>query len=641
MSKIGTDLNVSSDILEAHMLPNVDEPKPDGGGEVDFVHDGVHKIYLHRGQLDIYNWQSNITYVRAARGFGKTSYIGVHMMKCVLGMPRQMGGFCGASAKQLFCRTMPNALKVVNQLGFENYYFLGQPPAKLHWPLPLARPRVWQGVVSFASGVCLMPISLSVKGSANGLNLAFLIGDETKYLPWQRVKEEVLPTLRGDFLPPSARKTEVKRWGYGTGPENPFWLSQLWVSDAGLTQKQREWEKEKENETKEINAQIAEMLAELKYLEKHCPKMAVELAQNDNYLRKLNRLRKDSVTFWNWSSAENISLLSPRFLDEMKRQLPPLLYEVTVMGQMLTGARDGWYSNFDETIHTYTADEMSVERNGFDLIADTFTVHQSGESLDVHKWPTKWEREGLDLEKASRAADDCSMDVDLDYSSPLYIAVDCNANLNCMVVGQTRTVHGKPSLLILKTFYVMNERKLISLVREEFTRYYRPYLRRSLDKRVIFMYTPTIKQGGSVAYAVEGAEDYRFDKVVERELKVQGWNVESVECKVAFHEEKYRVINECLAGTTSPFIYINKEQNDLLIAAITRAEIKPGTYKKDKSHEKLKATSEDSVGGDPRTRTDVTDAFDDLIMGVKFYDTYKRKVGSGLRGRFKNLIIPR
>ena len=114
---------------------------------------------------------------------------------------------------------------------------------------------------------------------------------------------------------------------------------------------------------------------------------------------------------------------------------------------------------------------------------------------------------------------------------------------------------------------------------------------------------------------------------------------------MAFHEEKYRIINECLSGTTSPAIRINKEGNDLLICAIQQAEIVPGTYRKDKSREKYgqnkngHTSDYEGSAGDPRIRTDVTDAFDDMVMGVKFYDTYKKKVGSGLRGRFKNLII--
>lgn len=642
MSRIGSNPEKSSNYLEAMMIPDVEDVKPRDGSTVDLFGDGVHKIYLHRGQLDIYNFGARSTKIRAARGFGKTSYLGLHMMKVVLGLHRQMGGFVGASAKQLYTRTMPNALKVINQLGFSEgvFYFLGRPPAKLNWPTPLAKPKVYENCVSFANGFIWQMLSMAVKGSANGLNLAALVGDETKYLPWARVKEEVLPTLRGDFMPPSARKVEKKQWGYGVdGNRNPYWLSQLWVSDAGLTQAQTVWETDAEqNETEDINREIANMLGELRYLAKHSPRAALELSRNDNYLSKLNALRGKAEVFFNMSSLENLSILGGiDFVNRMRRELPDLMFRIQILGQKRGAAKDGWYSNWDSEIHTYTADEMSVERDTFSLIADKYSVRQKGESLDAQRWPTKWERIGIDLEQTSKAADDCSCDVDLSYSDPLYIAVDCNANLNCLVCGQTRTVGGKPSLLVLHTFYVMNERKLISLIKEEFTRYYKPYLRRSLDKRVIFLWTPTIKQGGSVAYAVEGAEEFRFDRVIMRELKACGWDAESVECKVAFHEEKYGVINSCLAGTTTPSIYVNSEGNDLLICAIEQCGIKAGSYKKDKSREKLKATSEESMGGDPRTRTDVTDAFDDLVMGVKFYDTYKRKIGGSLRGRYSNL----
>ena len=223
------------------MLPDVEEPKPDQGGYVDLLGDGKHTIYLHRAQLEVYNWQSRVIYLCAARGFGKTSLLAVWLIKCALGLYRQMGGFVGASAKQIYTRTMPNVLKVLNTLGFVEgqFYFRGQPPAKLRWPSPLAKPRVWENVISFCTGYCEILLSMAVRGSGNGLNLASIKGDETKYLPWNRVKEELLPTLRGDFLPPSARKTEVKQWGYGTDPKmNPFWLSQFWISDRGLTNAQ-------------------------------------------------------------------------------------------------------------------------------------------------------------------------------------------------------------------------------------------------------------------------------------------------------------------------------------------------------------------------------------------------------------------
>ncbi len=649
MSRIGSNPNLSSDHLEARMLPNVDppkhvidgqepdidEPEPERGGTIDLKGDGVHKVYLHRGQLDIYNFGSRSTKVRAARGFGKTSYLGVHMIKVVLGLYRQMGGFVGASAKQLYTRTMPNALKIVNQLGFEQFYFIGQAPAKLRWAYPLAKPRSWENCVHFQNGFVWQMLSMAVRGSANGLNLAALVGDEAKYLPWKRVKEEVLPTLRGDFMPAAARKTEQKRWGYGTDPKiNPYWLSQLWVSDAGLTQRQCEWEKEDQYETRDINRQIAEMLAELKYLEKKCPKMAVQLAQNDVFLKKLNLLRSQSETFWNFSSVENAAMLGGEpWIRQMKRELPDLMFNIQILGKKKGAAKDGYYANWDIDIHGYQSPDC------FSFLADKTMVKRKGKALDAQNWPTDYETESIDIAEAQRMGEDCSLDLDVDYTQPLSIAVDCNANLNCVVVGQTRQFEGRESLLVLKSMFVQNERKLRSLC-ADLSQYYRSHLRRNGE--IIFYYTFTIKQGGSTAYAVEGAEEFRFDRVVVQELQARGWRVTDIEIPVI--RDKYQVINDILSGKTGPFLRVNTEagRNEYLITAIENAGLIPGTFKKDKTREKLKATDEESLGGDPRTRTDITDALDDLLLGVKFRDAAHPKIGGALRSRFKHLAnIPK
>lgn len=637
MTRVGTNVGRSSDKLEARMLPGMEEQGQDGG-EVDIVGDGVHKIYMHRGQLDVYNFGARNTKIRAARGFGKTSYIGCHMMKCVLGMPRQMGGFVGASAKQLYTRTMPNALKVVNQLGFEGFYFLGQAPAKLHWDVPLAKPRVWENCVHFSNGVVVQMLSMAVKGSSNGLNLAFLIGDETKYLPWQRVKEEVLPTLRGDFMPLSARKAEVKRWGYGTDPKiNPYYCSQLWVSDAGLTQKQCEWEKEKDYETKDVNAQIAEMLAELKYLEKHSPKTAIALSRNDNYLRKLNLLRSKSEVFWQFSSIENIAMLGGEaWLRDMKRELPDLMFRLQILGQPPGKASDGFYCQFSEELNTYESADCT------DLILDKFSHKTKGRFLDAQRWPTDVEYMTLDMDAMQSAGEDCSCDLDLRYDEPLRIAIDAGHDMSCMVVGQTVNYQGKPSLLVMKEFFVQGEVRLRGLVRE-FTNYYRPYLRRRNSAaggagEVIFYYTQTIKQGGATAYAVEGSEDSRFDNVMVLELESYGWKVTRGEFSVWRHERKWQLLCDIFSFQTSPSVYICKESGrcQYLLTAINNAGVL-NNFQKDKSLEKYK--SADGVAGDPRTRTDITDAFDDLVIGVKMGAEGERKVGGRLRGRFKNLVM--
>ena len=645
--RLGTNPNISSDRLEAKMQPYVENQKYveesekefSEGSSIDILGDGVHKIYMHRGQLDIYNFGSKSTKVRAARGFGKTSLLGIYGLKCVLGLHRQMGLFIGASAKQLMCRTMPNVLKIFDMMGFGEgqFYFRGQAPARLRWEMPLAKPRNWENIVHFQNGACMMGASMAVKGSVNGVNAAWIGGDETKYLPWNRVKEEVLPTLRGDFMPPEARKVELRRYGYGTDPKiNNYYCSTMFVSDAGLTQKQCEWEKEEVYETKEINEQIAEMLAELKYLAKHNPKAALQLAENEIFLRKLHLLRSQSETFWNFSSIENAAMLGGEaWIRQMKRELPDLMFRIQIMGQKKGAARDGFYSNFDIDIVGYTCDDVST----FDLIADKYTVKQKGTALDAQKWPTRYETESIDFNQCQEASENCSLDTDVDYTEPLRIAIDANANLCCVVVGQTRIFEGRQSLMVMKSMFVMNERKLRSLCKD-FTDYYKPFLR--INGEVIFYFTATIKQGGATAYAVEGVEDNRFDKVVTQELQQMGWKVTPVDMGGAmFHSDKYQFINDVLSFKQTPALRINREagRNDYLITAIENAGIVPGTFRKDKSKEKLSATDEDSMGGDPRTRTDITDALDDLLIGVRFHGEGHKKIGSGLRNRYHNVIV--
>ena len=640
MRRIGSNPTVSSDHLEARMLPNVENPgqEPEEQGEyMDYQGDGQRKVYMAPWQKKVRNFGSRSTKVLAGRATGKSAFLAFNMADVTISLPRMMGGFCGASAKQNYTRTMPNVLKVMNLLGFTEgfYYFLGQPPAKLRWPTPLAKPRVWENCVSFANGFVWQQISLAVKGSANGLNLAALMGDETKYMPWQRVKEEVLPTLRGDFLPKSMRKTEVKRWGYGTDPRmNNHWLSQLWVSDAGLNNRECLWEKEAEYETFEVNDKIKQMMAELRYLELHHPKQAEALAKNDNFLRELYALRTLSETFWRFSSIENAAILGGEtYIRQMKRELPDLLFRLQILGQPRGTAKDGFYCNFSE-LNTYESEEIDG------VVFDKYSTRIKGKALDGQRWPTEYETMSLDYEQLQHDGEDCSLDLDLDYKEPLRIALDANSDINCFVVGQTRIHQGRAAVLVMKEFFVQGEIRLRGLSKL-FVQYYKPFLRRGCGE-VIFYVGSSIKQGANKAYALEESEKSRFDIVVADELTSYGFKVTRAEFTSWRQERKYQFLNDCFSGVESPAVYINREAGRCvyLRAAIENAAIVPGTFRNFKDTEKYK--SEEGVGGDKRTRTTITDAFDDLVIGVKECAETRKSIGGGLKGRFQNLAgIPR
>ena len=624
------------------MLPNVEEPssssspEEENGEYVDYQGDGRNKVYMSPWQKKVRNFGSRSTKVLAGRGTGKSAFLAFKMADATISLPRMMGGFCGASAKQNYTRTMPNVLKVMNLLGFIEgvHYFLGRPPARLRWPSPIAKPRVWENCVSFANGFVWQMISLAVKGSANGLNLAALMGDETKYMPWPRVKEEVLPTLRGDFMPPSARKTEQKRWGYGTDPRrNNHYLSQLWVSDAGLNNRECLWEKEAEYETLEVNDKIQEMMAELRYLERYHPKEAARLAANDNFLEQLYALRTQSETFWRFSSIENAALLGGEaWIRQMKRELPDLLFRLQILNQPRGTAKEGFYCNFSE-LNTYESEEVT------DIVLDKYSTRIKGKALDASRWPTDYEAESLDYDQLLHDGEDCSLDLDLDYSEPLRIALDANHDINCFVVGQTRMYQGKASLLVMKEFFVQNEIRLRGLSKL-FAQYYKPFLRRGC-KEVIFYVASSIKQGANKAYALEESEQSRFDIVVADELSSYGFKVTRAEFNSWRQERKYQFINDCFSGAASPAVYINREAGRCvyLRAALENAAVVPGTFKKYKETEKYK--SEDGVAGDKRSRTTITDAFDDLVLGIKECAESRTKIGGSLRGRFQNLVLTR
>ena len=637
MSRIGSNPNNSSDQFEARMLPNVENPRiePEEEGEyVDYQGDGRHKVYMAPWQKKVRNFGSRSTKVLAGRATGKSAFLAFNMGDVTIGMPRMMGGFCGASAKQNYTRTMPNVLKVMNLLGFTEgtHYFMGRPPEKLHWPSPLAKPRVWENCVSFANGFVWQMISLAVKGSANGLNLAAIMGDETKYMPWQRVKEEVLPTLRGDFIPKDFDKVEQRRWGYGINRKyNNHFLSQLWVSDAGLNARECLWEKDAV-ETVEVNDKIKEKMAELRYMELYHPKQAPLLAQNENYLRELYALRTESESFWRMSSIENAALLGGEaFIRQMKRELPDLLFRLQILGQPRGSAKDGFYCNFSE-LNTYVTDEIE------DLVFDKYSTRIKGRTLDGQRWPTDFESDTLDWDAMQHDGEDCSLDLDLDYSEPLRIALDANADINCFVVGQTRIHQGKAAVMVMKEFFVQGEIRLRGLSKL-FAQYYAPFRRRGC-KEVILYSASSIRQGASKAYALEESEQSRFDIVVADELTSYGFKVTRAEFTSWRHERKYQFLNDCLSFAESPAVFINRESGRCvyLRAALENTAVVPGTFRKSKETEKLR--SEEGIGGDKRERTTITDAFDDLIIGIKECAENRSRIGGGLRGRYANLRLP-
>ena len=558
-------------------------------------------VYMNPLQLFCYNMGSRIMGVVSGRGSGKTQLLSQRLANCAE-IPRATGVLLTASYAQAYQRLMPNLVKALEQ-GFhwvEGVHFVrGRPHKSLGFEAPLVAPRTYENAICFRNGNIMLLSSLAVQGSVNGLNLSYLICDEVRYLsPWRKLQEEALPALRGDsYSHPKWSRTQ-----------NPYFLSQTYCSDAAVTRKQAEWEDFMEGDATtdeanvKINDELCEMLAEFEL----CP----DLLELPKFRERLQYLRTKSRVFLRGSSLLNASLLTLEFFETMKRQLPPLLFDIQIIGKKKGLSRDGFYSSFDEELHTYVpnvADETNI----------IYSDYQKKYTAKGDRGQTI-EYEAPDMDAISQI-NDCRLDVDCLPDYPLAVGIDTNKNINTMCVAQNRPFEGINSAVFLRTIYVLNEKRLEDLFLEFHKIYkYRLSLPGKEAKKVVLFYDSTSKQGG--AYSLRDGEKYRYYNVFVDTLRPLGWETIIIDMgSPMLHEIKYEFVNTCLRGGERVFPRINKLNNDYLIAAIENSKLayKFGAIKKDKSAEKRKTSDEEQQLSN--AVTDVTDAFDNVLRGFCFY----------------------
>lgn len=320
----------------------------------------------------------------------------------------------------------------------------------------------------------------------------------------------------------------------------------------------------------------------------------------DDYLREL---RRSAFVVRRASTLENVDVLGEEYIRQMKRDLPPYTFMVSILNVKIKKSNDGFYSNLDiDHVHGYIPDEIDpLSQANFRTEKATGII--GGKKITSESYQP-------DLKELSER-NDCRMDSDCVNDLPLYLAFDYNANINTLVVGQVYQRDGVEAVNVIKSFYVKNERKLRDLV-DDFSHYYAP--KRAVNRDVVYYYDATAKQGASYALT-----DERFYQAVIKELERNGWNVTAIDMGVPEkHEVKHRIINNGLAGIEYPAIRINQPNNPDLIIALQLCEVSIGYqgFRKDKSQEKKPETEENLP---LQQRTDFTDAFDSLYLGCKFW----------------------
>lgn len=513
--------------------------------------------YLNRGQQYAMLIQANIEVIIASRRFGKSfGIVAPRVIRNVVAMPGSTGAFVAATFKQAKMRTLPAMLLGLKELGILPgvHYVIGRkPPKRLCFAEPIVKPEKYDDVLSFWNGTIMVVISQDVKMSANSMTIDWVICDEARGLDYEALKNEVFPANGGT----------TRYFG-----QCPWHHSMLFVTDMPASKEGSWLLNYREKATEQINDTIAQLVAQ-RYQITHDSNMT---DWSNRQVKEIDQLliffRKRAVLYKEYSIFENIDLVGVDYVKQLKRDLPPLIFQTSILCRRITTIMDGFYPNFKLSIHTYSANDNN--------------------KLKKLGW------------KDSYSDDGCMYDSDLNKNAPIAIAFDYNANINWLVAGQVKGT----TLRVIKSFYVKYERKLRELV-DDFCNYYRYHN----CKKVVIYYDSTALGSN---YAVNKMD---FITVIIQQFNINKWGVNKKYLGAPMrHSEKHILINDCLKAVRGVMPIINKENNEALITSIQAADVAITSrgFHKDKGGEKLKETEDDPL----ELRTDGSDAFDTLVIGT-------------------------
>lgn len=501
----------------------------------------------------------------AGRGTGKTEGVGaVKTSNCYFKtMPRGTGVFLSATFNQSLTRTLPGLVAGWEKIGYKlgYHYLVGEKPKdkfikRWKWEGPFRPPFEYKYFVAWFNSAGAHIVSQDVKGSANGITIDWIYGDEAKYLNVEKYQTELSPANRG-IVPDFAGNPYHHGVTFTT--DMPVGSSGRWILDYF-----DKMDVARINRIYEI--QVAKWKLQQYYKHAHTTQLKSELLKQFQVIEdELTDLRKDLLFYHEASTLENIHALGIEYIKQQLRESTQFQFDTQILNIRPLKIEDGFYPDFDEEIHGYYANNNEY----------------------LHK---------IDFDLSVIKSINCLRDTDLNLYDELHIALDYNRRIHPLVVGQ---LHGN-DLRIVKGLHSLYPKKLKDVLKD-FVNYYKPHK----TKVVQYWYDHTATG--------EQHEDTIKDEVVDY-LTDAGWIViPNYIGQAPGHEDKYRMFGHLLQDDGEyPFtLSINRENCDKLILSIYQApaEQKKDGFGKDKSSERDPAFPADES-------THYSDAFDTLVHGI-------------------------
>lgn len=410
------------------------------------------------------------------RGTGKSQgRLSVRALDMARQMPRCSFVNVANTYMQLLDRTLPPMLTHWQELGMKrdvDFWVRKFPDKKFGLEMPYIMPETAEHCVFIRANKTQVSVMRLVSqdrpASSSGLSVDGIIGDEARYLNYQKLQDELIPTNRGN-----ERYFKHSHLHHGTcyTSDMPNTPGSKW-----LIEQEKTMDKDAVHLILAIQIQIANIENAARTRGRY---LHTETANLKYYRGELFQLRKDLLYFSEASTLENIQIVGEDYIRRMRRQLTPAEFNRAILNIRPNTVENAFYPYLDDH-HFYD-----------DVIEQSFIDSFSEKLFGKGK------------------LNDCRKDSDINRSIPLCAAPDFGGSFNCLVVGQRHLVNFK----FLKNFYVKNPKRVKDLA-VNFDNYYRHFHKKELT----FYYDHTHYQKNPVS------EKTPKDEIID-ELKARGWNI--------------------------------------------------------------------------------------------------------------------
>ncbi|WP_316743422.1 hypothetical protein [Pedobacter antarcticus] len=505
-------------------------------------------VYLNKPQKRAHLVRAKEEYGVWGRATGKTQGpIAERSILAANAMPRGATGIVGTTYMQLLDRTLPPLLKAWERFGYYegvHYWFRRFPGKFQNVPTAIYPALQPEHCITWWNGHVFHFISQDRPGLANGKNLDAIIADEVRFMNHKRYMDDIAPTNRGnrEYFGHLAEHHMITMY-----TDMPTTTEGKWIFE-------KEQQMDQGRVQQVVNIQVAYNVLKVEHRLSSTTKARKVWLERKmaNYEFVLNELRKGLVYYSEASSLDNIQVLGEEQIKQWRREMLWPVFQASILNQRLIHLENGFYPLFDSDHHTYN----DVNYNYIDSL-------------------------GLYLPRGT--VEDCRKDNDVIRGKALDIAMDHNASINSLVIGQDGK-DPKPGgfgevLRILKSMYVKAPFRVQDLM-QAFHEYYKAHNCRDIN----YYYDHTSLHTDSTR--TESIAD-----IVTGCLDKNGWKVNRLYIgQQPMHETRFRMWGVVFTEKDPRFkpVRFNQDNAQSVIVSIQRTAVITGKngFEKDKRPEK-------------------------------------------------------